>query len=133
MSITAVQTALVAHLKTLTGLPPLQEENTRNIGKSGQTFTRATLLPSATRPLSVGINGRDQLSGLLQVDIFVPQDVGVAAANTLADQLVAHFGRGTQLIEAGVTTHIQRAWRQVGGRIETFYQVPVVIQWSAIV
>lgn len=133
MSITAVQTALVNKLQTLTGLPPLQAENTRNIGKAGQTFVRATLLPAATQQLSVGVNGRDQLSGLFQVDIFIPQDTGVSPANALADQIIAHFPRGTVLTEAGVTTHVQRAWRQTGGRVETFYQVPVVIQWVAIV
>jgi hypothetical protein len=133
MSIATVQKALVGHLKTLPNLPPLQEENMRNTSRSGEKFTRVTLLPAATRQLSVGVNGRDQLSGLLQVDIFTPMDTGIDYANELADAIIAHFPRGLSFTDTITTTHIQRAWRQVGGRVETFYQIPVVVQWSAII
>jgi hypothetical protein len=127
-----IQTALVNHLKTFPTLPPLQEENTRNIGMTGQTFVRATLLPAQPRQLSVGQVGKDLRQGLFQIDVFVPQDTGIAAANQLADALVEHFPRVLALAQGDVIVHTPLAWRQTGGRNGVFYQVPVVIQWSAI-
>lgn len=133
MSIASVQTALDTRLQDLTGLPPVQLENTRNNGVTGQPFTRATLIPAQTSQMTVGVTGRDQLIGLYQIDVFISGDIGVGPANTLADQLVGHFYRGLSLTQAGVTTHIRKAWRGAGYRVEKFYMVPVSVQWYAIV
>lgn len=133
MSIEKVQAALDARLQALTGLPPIQLENTRYKSVTGQPFTRATLMPAQTSQVSVGVTGRDQLIGLYQIDVVIPSDTGVAPANILADQLVGHFYRGLSLTQSGVTTHIKKTWRGAGYRVEQFYMVPVSVQWYAIV
>ena len=127
-----IQSLLDTQLQSLSGLPPLQLENTVNIGKTGVSFSRATLLPAAKSQASVGISGQDLIRGIYQVDLFVPQDTGSASVNALADSVVDHFPRGLALASGEVVVHINTASRLTGGRMEPFYSVPVQVQWSCI-
>ena len=132
MSFATIQSLLDTHLQTLTTLPPLQLENTRNIGKVNEPFCRATMLPARTTQLSVGVNGRNTLQGLYQIDLFYPQDGGTPVALAMADAVIAHLPRGLVLSSGQTFVHIQMSWREAGGRVEPFYQLPVVVQWSCI-
>jgi len=132
ISITPIQKALDAHLLALDGIPQVQLENTRAPFKTGQSFTRATLIPSQPQQRTVGVTGRDMLSGLYQIDLFIPQDTGVDAANGLVDLVLGHFQRGMRIEHDGITVHIQRAGREAGSRHEPFYQAPVTVTWHVI-
>lgn len=130
MSYSLVQSSIVTHLKTLTNLPPMQEENVHFT--PGTSWCRVTLLPAKTQQVTLGLHGSDRLMGLAQCDLFVPVGTGVGAVNALADQVVAHFPRGFTLTEDDLVIHIHRVWRQTGGiGPQKFYGVPVVIEWSA--
>ena len=94
----AITDALINRLKTVTGLPSLQLENTVATPKGA--FTRATQIYARPTQATIGRNGRDRHEGLLQVDIFVPVNTGTAAANALADSVVAAFPRGLALTAA---------------------------------
>jgi hypothetical protein len=133
MSISTVQTLLNAHLEDLTGLPPTQLENTQNLAVTGEAFTRATLIPARSSVLSIGVDGRTELRGLYQVDLFVPLNSGTADVNALADLVVQHFPKGARLTDGSTTVHCALSWREVGRRVEAFYQVPVLVQWSSVV
>lgn len=133
MSYQKIHSLLNTRLGTLVGLPTIQLQNTRNIGQTGVPFTRGTLLPAKAIPSSVGTTGKDNLSGIFQVDLFVPQDTGTDAVNTLADSVIAHFPRGLILVDRTLNLHISRAYCEVGRRIEPFYMLPVIVQWTAIV
>ena len=134
MSYQAIQSLLVERLKTVDGLPTLQEENTKNVARTGVPFSRATLIQSRATPATIGASGRDERSGLLQVDLFVPQDTGVSAVNALADAVVAHFPRGLSLTQDDTSVQVVLAWRETGTRHkEPFYGVPVIVQWRTIV
>jgi hypothetical protein len=133
MSIASIQTALVAHLKTLSTLPTLQEENSRFAPKSTDNYSRVTLLPAQPQQISVGTTGKDLLTGLLQVDIFVTLDSGIDAGNALADAVIAHFPRGQIVSHDNTSALCQRSWRQTAGRFNTHYQIPVVVQWASII
>jgi hypothetical protein len=132
MSYKSIQNLLDTYLQTLAGLPTLQLENTRNIGQTGVPFSRATLLPARATQLTVGTTGRDLRTGLYQVDLFYPLDAGTGAVNEMADSIISLFGRGTTLSDVTATVHVSVAWRETGRRIDPFYCVPVVIQWSSI-
>lgn len=133
MSFQIIQSALDAHLQTLPGLPPLQLENTRNIGRTDESFSRATLITSRPGQLTVGRDGQDILRGLYQIDLFVPLDTGTARVNELADSVIEHFPRSLILGTAPVLVHINTAWRETGGRTEPFYGAPVVVAWTCVV
>ena len=133
MSMQTIQRLLNAHLSTLAGLPTVQHENTQNIGHAGTSFSRATLIPARPSVLTVGVDGRTELRGLYQIDLFVPMNSGAEAVNALADQVIEHFHRGLRITEGAVTVHVSLSWREAGMRVEQFYQVPVVVQWSSVV
>lgn len=132
MSYAAIQTLLVDHLKTLEELPTLQEENTKNIGESGKTFSRATMLWARPTTLTIGSTGRDMLTGLMQIDVFMLLNTGVNDVNALADSVAEHFPRGLMLSDGQTTVHVSRAWREVGQRFDAHHSVPVMVQWSSI-
>ncbi len=125
MSYTSIYDSLVEQLQTVTGLPPLLEENKRISG--GQAWVRATLLPAQPIPESIGVSGYDRLRGLLQVDVFYPVGTG-NQASTMADAIIAAFSsRGLQLDNVTV----ERAWREAGSTIENYYSLPVFVRWRA--
>lgn len=132
MSYANLQTALDTHLQTLTGLPTLQTENTRNVGRTGESFARATLLPARPTQASVGQHGRDLRRGLYQVDLFVPMDGGTASVNALADSVIEHFPRGLVLTASDTNVAIELAYREVGQRVEQFYMLPVIVVWWSL-
>jgi hypothetical protein len=132
MSYANLQAALDNHLQTLANLPPLQLENTRNIGRTGQSFSRATLLPARPSQLSVGAQGRDLRRGLYQIDLFVPTDDGATTANVMADEVIAHFPRGLVVSLDGTSVVVEMAYREVGQRVETFYMLPIMVVWWSI-
>lgn len=126
-----IQTLLDARLLTVVDLPPLQKENTKNIGVTGQNFCRSTLLPARSTAVTVGQNGKDLYQGLYQIDLFYPMDQGTTAINQMADSVIAAFPR-TDLFDGIIIVHCLRAWREVGSRVEPFYSVPVVVEWQVI-
>jgi hypothetical protein len=132
VNISTVYELLAEHLAACSGLPSVQNENTRNIGKHDTPFVRGTVIPAKTQPKTLGINGRNELSGLFQVDIFVPKDAGVSQANALADLVLEHFPRGQTLTDGVDTILITISWRDVGRRDEPFYNAPVMVEWSSI-
>lgn len=132
MSYQKIQSLLDTHLQTLSGLPALQLENTRNIGQTGIPFSRATLLPARATQATVGLQGRDSRTGLYQVDLFYPLDAGISTINTMADSVIDHFPRGLALIDNGLRVHTLVCWRETGRRIEPFYSIPVVVEWLCI-
>ncbi|MEJ7929847.1 phage tail terminator-like protein [Ramlibacter sp. AN1015] len=132
MKYQSIQTLLDAHLAATPDLPALQLENTRNIATSGTPFARATLQTTeAVRESSM----KTRHSGLYIVDLYYPQDTGVAAANAMADAVIARFDSAPlgRLSDDQVTVQLQRAWRQSIGRREPFYALQVVVRWHALI
>lgn len=128
MSYSTIQNLLDTQLATVTGLPTLYKENTRNELKTGVAFSRSTLLPAETLALSSHTN---EVNGLYQVDIFYPQDKGADAAGAVADSVVAAFARGLVLTD-GVIVHIRMSWRETAREFQQFYNVPVVVRWTCL-
>jgi len=126
-----IQAALDGRVSSGTGLPALQLENTKNIAQSGVPFMRATFLPARSSQLTVGVDGKDLRLGLYQVDVFVPLNQGTSLANEYADVVMSLFPRGV-ITQSGTDVHISSVWREAGRRVESFYQVPVMVRWSAI-
>lgn len=133
MSISTIHQVLNDHLQSMGGLPALQLENTRNVGKTGVPFCRATLITSRPSTLTVGTTGQDILRGLYQIDLFFPQDTGVSDVNALADQIIEHFPRGLMFSADGTALHVNTTYRETGRRVDAFYQAPVVVAWTCIV
>lgn len=121
-----------AHLALVSGLPPLKTENKAYQPTTGQPWTRAVLRTTeSVRESSMST----RYGGLYLIDLFYPQDTGVAAANAMADAVIAHFKAAPlgRLQDAEVTVQLQNAWRDAAGRQEPFYGVQVVVRWHALI
>lgn len=132
MKYAAIQELLDAHLSQVEGLPPLQLENTRNIGNTGQAFARATLSPTES---VVETNTYTRYGGLYVIDLYFPQDGGAASANAMADSVIAHFMSAPlkRLTGDEVTVQLEKSWREAGMRREPFYALQVVVRWHALI
>lgn len=126
-----IQNALDTQLATITTLPPLQTENTRFLANTNVTaFTRATLLPAQSAVISLGVGAQRQLSGIYQVDVFVPSDSGTVQARLIADQIVSTFAVGTRLISGDTTVIIDVASVMGSYSVNKYYCLPVRVLWS---
>lgn len=72
-------------------------------------WLRATLLPNDTIPLALTFTGKNQLYGLLQVDVFYGLGAGEMAPGRIAAAAIDYFARGTTVSADGFTALI---WRQ---------------------
>lgn len=129
MTFATIQALLEAQVATVVGLPLYQMENTRISPVAGSPWCRSTFLPARTVQETVGMNGRNRLSGLFQIDLFYPSDKGTATANAMTDLVIAAFPRGLQLTSSGVTVLVETSWREAAYKVEQYYNTPVVLKW----
>jgi hypothetical protein len=132
MSRATIRSLINAHVASIPGLPPLQLENTPNIGQTGKPFSRLTLLPARSRSSSVGRNGTDLHRAIVQIDLFYPIDMSTRQADLMADIVCSHFPRGFVLGEGDVHVHFSTPSIDAGYIFEPFYCLPVVVEWSSV-
>jgi hypothetical protein len=130
MSYTSLQQALDEHLKTVTGLPPLNEENTRAVPKTNVAWSRSTFLPAVPLIESLGASGKQRKQGLFQIDLYYPIGTGVADANEMADTVLSYFSSSAD-ITSSPRIYIDRSWREPGKTLDNFYYVSVLVSWFA--
>lgn len=134
MSRAIIRSLLNDHVDSIVGLPPIQYENTPNIGQTGKPFTRVTNIPANTLQVSAGINGKDRALGLLQIDLFFPTDLGTINSELMADAVIAAFPRGLTLTHEDTNTvvHFKSPSVRVGYTFEPFYCLPITVEWSSV-
>jgi hypothetical protein len=132
MKYSAIQSLLDTYLATVPNLPDLQLENTRNVGKSGQAFARATLLTTESVRQS---NVQTRYGGLYLIDLYYPLDSGAALVGAMADSVIAHFEAAPlhRLDDDSVLVQLERSWRESVGRREPFYALQVKVRWHALI
>lgn len=93
-------------------------------------WTKVDLLPAETFQSSVGENGFNLLSGILQISIFAPQNSFTGDLNEAVDSLLAHFKRGTVTAAvSGTSARVEKVWRSAALPDERWYMVPVNIRY----
>jgi hypothetical protein len=132
MSRTTFRTLIESHVAAIPGLPPLQRENTPNIGKTGQPFARLTMLPARSVQSSVGLYGTDLHRALVQIDLFYPINAGTGPAEAMADTICSLFPRGFILSQGNVHMNFGTPSIDAGYTFESFYCLPVVVEWSSV-
>ena len=131
MTYAATRELINTHVQAIAGLPPVQLENTPNIGKTGQAFTRVTVAPLRATELTMGLTGQDLVRGVVRIDLFFPQNKGTAEAAALADTVVAAFPRGLYLADADVLLNFGPPSVDVGAIVEPFYILPILVEYSS--
>ncbi len=104
----AVESSILSALNTR--LAALTFSPTMTVSYPNVTFTvptvgqnakylRVTQLPADTFEQGVGFNGTNKYTGIYQVDLFTGNNFGEPNAIAIAEQIIAQFKRGTQLIK----------------------------------
>lgn len=123
-----IHKSLDDHLKTLSTLPPLQEENIRkSLGAGTKSWCRSTFLPDVTRRLSLGIGGMDEKFGIYQIDVFYPGDDHYQLCQKMTDTIIDHFKIG-QIIDSIRVMNVYQAPGYSGA--PNYYTIPVIVEWS---
>lgn len=124
--------ALLDRLKTLSGLPPLAQENSAYTPTVGQAYMREVDMSGATQAPTLGADGFQRQDGLYRVGIFVPKNNGKFNAMAHIDTIIAGFPRGLVLTEGGQKVRIEQSDREQGFIDGEFYQTGVVILYTVV-
>lgn len=98
---------------------------------TGTLFLRPTVLPVDTIQSGLGTKGQELHDGIFQVDVFAPVDQSKAVALAEADAVANYFARGLVLTYNGVKVRIGTASLGAGNREETWYQIPISINYHS--
>ncbi len=133
--ISDVRNALEAHALTIAGAPSdLAWENVQFEPTPGNSWLRFTLLPVSQRPTDVTATGLKRIDALFQVDAFVPIDTGPAAAETLAEAIIAAYAPGDPLTSDGVSVQVEYAEVNTSAVYDPpWYSVSVTIKVKAFI
>jgi len=133
--ISDVRNALEAHASTISGVPSgLAWENVPFEPTPGNPWLRFTLTPVSQRPTDVTATGLKRIDALFQVDAFVPADNGPAAAETLAEAVIAAYAPGDPLTSNGVSVQVEYAEVNTSAVYDPpWYSVSVTIKVKAFI
>lgn len=116
---TDIQAALDTQLNAASLGIDIAYENVSYTPTTGTSWARATTLYSNTEMLT--LDRIDLVKGIYQVDIFVEQEKGPAALNTLLDTLQASFKAQRKLTAGTHTIYIDEINRLPATQDSPFY------------
>lgn len=128
----SVSKALLDHLKTITGLPPIAAENASFTPTVGQPYMREVDMSGMKQAPTLGADGFQRVDGLYRAGVFVPKATGKFSALAHIDAIVTAFPRGLTLTHAGQKVRIEQSDREQGFIDGEWYQTGVVIRYTVI-
>jgi len=127
--ISDVRTALVqAYLDTGIALPTVYD-NDKLRPDYLQPFAILQFLPASPSVSTLGSNGRDELLGILQIDICCPVDQGESVLLEYADTLRAYFTAGRQFEFDSQCVIVSNCGQSQGFTSNNYYRMPISVTW----
>jgi len=124
-----IRAALEVKLSNVSGLPEVAWENLTYTPTTGTSFVKPRLVPTVREPAVRGLNPQIYYQGIFRVDCFVPEGLGPAAADDLADKIIDAFEATTDVTNGSTIVSIRYAEREQGMPDGAFFMVPVNIGW----
>lgn len=125
-----IRAALEQRLAGTPGLPASRSwEAVPFFPVEGAAFVVAMLRPTSRRAVTFGTSPLYRHSGLFLVEVAYPHGTGAAAADAMADVVVARFPVPLDLPQNGVVVGIRYSERGAGLRDAGWFKVPVTIAW----
>lgn len=128
----SVSKALLDHLKTISGLPPIAAENASFTPTVGQAYMREVDMSGITQAPALAADGFQRKDGLYRVGVFVPKATGKFGALAHIDAIVTAFPRGLVLTHAGQKVRIEQSDREQGFIDGEWYQTGIMIRYNVI-
>ena len=124
-----IRAALEVKLSGISGLPEVAWENLTYSPTTGTPFVKPRLVPTVREPAVRGLNPQIYYQGIFRVDCFVPEGLGPAAADDLADKIIDAFEATTDVTNGSTNVSIRYAEREQGMPDGSFFMVPINIGW----
>ena len=124
-----IRAALEVKLSGVSGLPDVAWENLNYTPTTGTPFVKPRLVPTVREPAVRGLNPQIYYQGIFRVDCFVPEGLGPAAADDLADKIIDAFEATTDVTNGSTIVSIRYAEREQGMPDGAFFMIPVNIGW----
>lgn len=121
-----IQAALDGRLDSYTGDYEVAWPNTNFEPQANQTFLSPSFLPVETIQASLGAEGKDNTTGIYQIDVVYPAGSG---RSTIPDGLADHFKRGTVLSYNGVNVRIRSVSISPALTEGAFHFVPISVDF----
>ncbi len=124
-----IRAALEVKLGSITDVPSVGWENLQFSPTTGQPYLKPRLIPTRREPAVRGINPQMYYQGIFRIECYVPEGVGPAAGDDLADKIMEAFEATTDVSQAGTIVSIRYAEREQAEIDGPFYMIPVNIGW----
>lgn len=124
-----IRAALEVKLNGISDLPDVAWENLNYTPTTGTSFVKPRLVPTVREPAVRGLNPQIYYQGIFRVDCFVPEGLGPAAADDLADKIIDAFEATTDVTNGSTIVSIRYAEREQGMPDGAFFMIPVNIGW----
>jgi len=124
-----IRAAFEVKLNSVSGLPEVAWENITYSPTTGTSFVKPRLIPTVREPAVRGLNPQIYYQGIFRVDCFVPEGLGPAAADDLADKIIDAFEATTDVTNGSTIVSIRYAEREQGMPDGAFFMIPVNIGW----
>ena len=121
-----IQAALDARLNSLAGGYDIAWPNTVFEPEADQTFLSPSFLPAETTQASLGSNGKDNTTGIYQIDVVYPAGSG---RSTIPDSVADHFKRGTVLSYNGINVRVRSVSISPALTEGAFHFVPISVDF----
>ena len=130
MSQTAIRDGMDARLATYAGGGRIVTEGEVYAPQQGVPYLWSRLAAYTRVGIGVGKTAPKEESGSYQINVTRPTREGTRPAARIADELVALFDRGTQIVLAtGQVLTVQNASAQPAQELGNWITLPVVISW----
>lgn len=126
-----IRAALESKLTDITDVPSIAYENVAFSPTTGQNYLEVRYVPVLRRPTVRGLNPQQRYDGVFQINCYVPEGDGPAAADTLAKSVMETYEATTKLTHDDQTVNIEYVERSQGFRDSPFYFVAVTVTWYA--
>lgn len=99
---------------------------------TGTIWVRPTVLPAAVNRIGMKNTDTEIHEGVYQIDVFAPSDQPKAIALALADDISDYFSKGLTLTYNSSSVRIGTKSVGAGSREDSWYQLPVFINYYSI-
>ena len=124
MSKQNIMGALEAHMDLLNIVTQYENEIA---DPKGQEYVKCFHLFGSTDQLTLGRDGKDETSGIFQIDIYMPLDKG---RSENIDVIEKHFDMGSDLHLNDTTVRIRETSLGPGRKDDAYYIYPLSIRWD---
>jgi len=124
-----IRACLDNQLSNTSGIPVVVKENVAYAHKVGTPFIKASIVPTARRPTTRGLNPQQLYQGLYTLLICTPEAAGAGAGYDIADTLLASFQATKDISYNGLIITVD--YSEVRGSFldSPFYCTPINVAW----